>query len=714
MRIMVVSDTHLGFMEDDPIRGNDSFITFEEILQQARDMQVDFILHGGDLFHDNKPSRKTMHRTVELLRSYCLGERPVKINVLSDQRLNFTSKFQRVNYEDPNFNVDLPFFAVHGNHDDPAGHGALSSLDLLSAINFVNYFGKTPSVDDISIYPILLQKGTTRVALYGLGNIRDERLYRTFQQQKVRMMRPVEERDSWFNIMILHQNRAAHSPKNFIHEVFLEEWLDMVVWGHEHECLIEPTRSVVGNFFISQPGSSVATSLSDGEAKRKCLGVLEVRGDKFRMRTHPLRTVRPLVIETIVLGAVPRLMPDNGAELSKVLTDRVDEIVAAATQAAQGTPAPLPPLVRLKVEYSGGFGTVAAPRFGQAFVGKVANPADILLFFKKRNTTGAGTRKKSAKPMPGDNEMGVLEALRTNKAGEQIDIESTITQLMSESLDRPIVLGEPELNTALRAFVDKDDKDAIADLVKKQLTERKRALLADAAVVAAATEPVIRDWLFKDAERRREAAAAAAAAEAAGDVVRGEVVAAAGNNNNDDDDDDDGNDNAVAAVAAVAANDVDGDFEEDDGERGAAAQPSAVKRERVSVKREAVKRNAGAKRNAVFVVSDDENDDDDDNDANVVVLSSKKSAPRSQPKRAATRKSAKIDDDDNEDDNDNDADDKANDDGVVAVDDDDDNLPSNKRARTSAAQVVELKAELPSQRTTSARSTKRSWANQRK
>ena len=77
----------------------------------------------------------------------------------------------------------MPFFTVHGNHDDPAGSGALSALDLLSVANFINYFGKVPSVDQIALYPILLQKGTTRVALYGLGNVRDERLYRTFQQQ---------------------------------------------------------------------------------------------------------------------------------------------------------------------------------------------------------------------------------------------------------------------------------------------------------------------------------------------------------------------------------------------------------------------------------------------------------------------------------------------------------------------------------------------------
>jgi double-strand break repair protein MRE11 len=37
----------------------------------------------------------------------------------------------------------------------------------------------------VSISPVLLRKGATRVALYGLGHIRDERLGRMFQTRQV-------------------------------------------------------------------------------------------------------------------------------------------------------------------------------------------------------------------------------------------------------------------------------------------------------------------------------------------------------------------------------------------------------------------------------------------------------------------------------------------------------------------------------------------------
>jgi double-strand break repair protein MRE11 len=71
-----------------------------------------------------------------------------------------------------------------------------------------------------------------------------------------------------FCILII--SRAKHGAKNHIPENFLDEFLDLVIWGHEHECLIDPQYSECEkDIFISQPGSSVATSLCEGEAKQK-------------------------------------------------------------------------------------------------------------------------------------------------------------------------------------------------------------------------------------------------------------------------------------------------------------------------------------------------------------------------------------------------------------------------------------------------------------
>jgi len=36
LRVLVSTDNHLGYMERDPIRGNDSFAAFEEVLLLAK------------------------------------------------------------------------------------------------------------------------------------------------------------------------------------------------------------------------------------------------------------------------------------------------------------------------------------------------------------------------------------------------------------------------------------------------------------------------------------------------------------------------------------------------------------------------------------------------------------------------------------------------------------------------------------------------------
>lgn len=39
-KILVATDIHLGFMEKDAVRGNDTFVTFDEILRLALENEV--------------------------------------------------------------------------------------------------------------------------------------------------------------------------------------------------------------------------------------------------------------------------------------------------------------------------------------------------------------------------------------------------------------------------------------------------------------------------------------------------------------------------------------------------------------------------------------------------------------------------------------------------------------------------------------------------
>jgi double-strand break repair protein MRE11 len=502
--MLISTDNHLGYAEKDPVRGEDSFRTFQEILQIARDRQVDLMLLAGDLFHENKPSRKTLYQTMALLRNYCMGDGAVAFQIVSDQSINFPN-FGTVNYEDPNFNIELPIFSIHGNHDDPSreagfanshlmnqsSSSSLAALDLLSAANFVNYFGKSDKVDAIEVFPILMCKGTTKIAIYGLGNMRDERLHRMFAQQKVVFRRPQENADEWFNIFVVHQNRddKGRGKKNCLPESFIPDFIDFVIWGHEHECQIDVNESVHGDFYITQPGSSVATSLIEGEAKQKHIGLLEVQGHQFRMQAIELKSVRPFCIEEIILSEIETLNPNDpnvSEEITKVLSDKVEEMLqqhsasrnisstsnsSNTSQTQSATTNEI--LVRLRVEHSG-FPVLHNQRFGGRFVGRVANPNDILLFYRRKarvvsmqDADGKNSKKKNLLADP-------IRPVRNDTV--------TIEDLMKEQLKAPEkrlhFLPEGPLALALEEYVVKNIPSALDEFVDQVLEDTQKELVA--------------------------------------------------------------------------------------------------------------------------------------------------------------------------------------------------------------------------------------------
>lgn len=65
------------------------------------------------------------------------------------------------------------------------GSELISALDILSSAGLINYFGRWNDLSKIEIKPILLRKGDTKIAIYGLSHIPDQRLVRLFQEKKV-------------------------------------------------------------------------------------------------------------------------------------------------------------------------------------------------------------------------------------------------------------------------------------------------------------------------------------------------------------------------------------------------------------------------------------------------------------------------------------------------------------------------------------------------
>lgn len=236
----------------------------------------------------------------------------------------------------------------------------------------VNYFGKWTDLTKVDIDPILIKKGDTQLAMYGLSHIHDNRLARLFTDSKVVMEAPDESSGAWFNLLVLHQNRADRGLKNFIPEHDLPDFLHLVIWGHEHDCRILPEQNEKKRFYVSQPGSSVATSLSEGEAIDKHVGLLLIHGDKFRMEPIKLKSVRPFIFDSVHLSEVEEERGFNeGNTVEKVqeyVAEKIDEMMLQAKGKETDHPGqPKEPLIRLRVFYSSEDHIFNHIRFGQQY-----------------------------------------------------------------------------------------------------------------------------------------------------------------------------------------------------------------------------------------------------------------------------------------------------------------------------------------------------------
>ena len=328
MKILVATDCHLGYKERDPVRCKDATETFDEILQIGKENGVDFILLAGDLFDKNKPSKEILHECMKILRNHCVGDGDTGIKIVSDQSLNFKyCAFQTANCDDPGLKIKLPVFTIHGNHDDPTGKENIAAVDLLGVSGLVNYFGKYEFDEKLDVEPLVIIKGSIKVALYGVGFLRYDRMDKLFSKNNINFLGTDEDKDKNFNIFVLHQDRSNYGNKtgNFVDEKMLPGFLDLVIWGHEHECKIVPPKD--GALVpISQPGSLVVTDLSKSEEGAKYVGLLTVRGNKsYDMKKIKLKTARPLYVKDVHLEVIKDKEDQN--LIMEICTKEVENLI---------------------------------------------------------------------------------------------------------------------------------------------------------------------------------------------------------------------------------------------------------------------------------------------------------------------------------------------------------------------------------------------------
>ncbi|KAL4438133.1 hypothetical protein ABPG74_016912 [Tetrahymena malaccensis] len=412
-KILVATDNHVGYKENDPIRGNDSFEAFEEVLKIAKNEKVDFLLLGGDLFHETNPSQQCLYKMLNLLGNHVLGDGEISYAI---------SNYNEVNFQDCNLNIELPIFVIHGNHDYPSDeYGNLSVIDLLHATKYLNHFGKFSNIEQIKVTPIIFEKGNTTIALYGIGYLKDKYFHKMLEDGKIEFVKPEQMGyKNTVNILVIHQNRykgirQGQSYRNCVHPEQFPDWIDFIIRGHEVKIVIiyiytkqyyflnqkheqKDEIDIMKECPIAtiQPGSTILTAIEDVQATPRRAILFEIKGLEANFQDITLiNSYRPVLYEHVELTSVVKKAgfdldneqpADQAVEevLWQFVQQSINNFKLALKENFPNSPHLFAkkPILRFKIEQSN-FDVFNFQRIESKLSDLVANPGEVLKFWKR-------------------------------------------------------------------------------------------------------------------------------------------------------------------------------------------------------------------------------------------------------------------------------------------------------------------------------------------
>ena len=125
-----------------------------------------------------------------------------------------------------------------------------------------------------------------------------------------------------------------------------------------------PRQTENKKYFIYQPGSSVATALTEGEALQKHMFLLEIKKIGHKMTPIPMQQTRPLLYKQLELQS----LKINSQNLEDFISQTFEDLL----KTCKNTQKLFPPLVRLKIEVTG-FENFQVFYFNSKFNDKTAN-----------------------------------------------------------------------------------------------------------------------------------------------------------------------------------------------------------------------------------------------------------------------------------------------------------------------------------------------------
>jgi len=276
MRIAIASDFHLGY---ERFR-EDAFKQAEEALEAAAN-EADAIIIPGDVFDMRIPRPDVLAEAINLFRNLSKKEWKAKVTAVMAASKAYTT---------------VPVVAIPGTHERRAQ----------GVENPVNLLGLAGLLVDVSDGYAVIEKGSEKVMVYGIGGVSEERFLETIKKLDPKPL------PGHFSIFMFHQSAYELLPfsEDFIHLDQLPEGFDLYVNGHIHSRV---EKKVHGKPFLI-PGSTVLTQLKDGEQEEKGFFIFDTSTGTYTF--HKIRSRRFVVAK---LNADGKSADELGSEIRKAI-----------------------------------------------------------------------------------------------------------------------------------------------------------------------------------------------------------------------------------------------------------------------------------------------------------------------------------------------------------------------------------------------------------
>ena len=238
IRILHTADTHLGYRQyHSDVRRQDFFSAFETVIKDAIEMQVDAVVHAGDLFDSRNPTLEDLLDT---------------INILSRLKA-----------------AGIPFLAIVGNHESKQN---TQWLDLFEEMGIACRLGKKPCM-------------VGEAAIYGIDSVPKSKIP-TFDYSDFEV--PENLPGDGKNLLVMHQIMHPFPYGEWSCEEVLENLpfrTDALLLGDYHKY----EKINVGDTWVTYPGSTERNSASESEPRSYNIITLSKAGLEISRRTIPTR-----------------------------------------------------------------------------------------------------------------------------------------------------------------------------------------------------------------------------------------------------------------------------------------------------------------------------------------------------------------------------------------------------------------------------------------